>query len=1099
MRKLLFVFALFFFIPFTLLAQNKTIKGNVVDENGKPTEGVTITVKGNKKELTQTDKSGNFSIAVAENGKVDLIFTSTQYKTQTITADGTENLSVKLETQITTGDEVIVVGYDVVKRKYSNVTLSTVDKTQLKDIPVNSAAEALTGRLAGVQVTSDEGQPGADATINIRGKTSITQDGSPLYIVDGIRLDDGLNSISPQDIDNVVVLKDAAATAIYGASGANGVIIITTKSGKNTKGKTTVSYNGQIGYSQLPHELGVMDPYNFVAYQWERESPVNFPNTPSVSDSSILSPYATSWDSVLAYKNKPLVDWQHLVFGQNAFQQTHNVSISGGTDITQYNLSFTDNEQQGILLNTGYNRKLVSFKLDHKLNDKAKMGFNVRYNANDIDGSDASDPGTTSLNNLRQSIRYTPILLPGQTIYTNNTQLENATYAAAGISLINPLLLQQQQYRQNQTTILNLNSYFSYTLTRYLTFKSTFGYDVNSQTMNAFNDTITIAAYKANQQPTATINTILKTTLDNSNVLSFNAGDINSKSRFNDKNDLTALIGQELYLTDTKTTQFGATLFPIGITAITALENMGQGIIDPSITNTTEIPSNVASFFSKVNYAYDKKYFLSYSFRADGTSKFEYNPERQWGYFNSGQFAWKIYNENFMKKVSFITDLKLRASLGEAGNNKIADFAYLTQFTGLNPTTPATNIYYYLNGQPVVGLAPPANSLANDFLIWETTVSKNIGLDVSMFKNRLNLTTDVYWNHTINLLIDNQSLPTSTGYTAQYQNIGSTTNNGVEFQLSAIVIKKKDFNWTANFNLSFNKNLIQSLGDAAPILVSSGAVGNADDFIIKAGTPVGSMYGYVSDGFYKTSDFTFTNGTPTLKPGVANDQGILGVAPAPGVMKLKSVSHTKTYNGLSDSLTTSSDRTIIGNPNPKFYGGLNQQFGYKGFDFSIFINFTYGDQVLNANKIEFTSGYTPGANLLSVMDGRWSNIDPTTGKWVTDSATLSKLNAKATIWSPLINSSTNAFIPVSWAIEDASFIRINNVTLGYSLPVKFLKRFKVSKLRLFATVNNLAVITNYSGYDPEVNTRRASPTTPNVDYSAYPRSRTYIIGVNLSL
>jgi hypothetical protein len=345
------------------------------------------------------------------------------------------------------------------------------------------------------------------------------------------------------------------------------------------------------------------------------------------------------------------------------------------------------------------------------------------------------------------------------------------------------------------------------------------------------------------------------------------------------------------------------------------------------------------------------------------------------------------------------------------------------------------------------------------------------------------------------LLINNPSIPTSSGYTSQLQNIGSTANNGIEFQVSAFIIQKKAFNYNANFNISFNKNEIKSLGGINPIPISSGAVGTSNDFIIQQGAPVGAMYGYLSDGFYMPSDFTNGNFT-ALKTGVADSRLITGIAPKPGTMKLKRLEPPVA----GDSLVQTTDRTVIGNPNPKFFGGLNQMVNYKGWDFSIFVNFSYGGQVLNANKIEFTNGYTPDANMLSVMNNRWTNVDPSTGLLVTDSTKLTALNKNAKIWSPLVTSSSNAFFPVSWAIEDASFLRINNITIGYSLPSnRLFKKAGITKFRVYATANNVAIITRYTGYDPEVNTRRNTPATPGVDYSAYPRSRTFLVGVNLSL
>jgi len=334
-------------------------------------------------------------------------------------------------------------------------------------------------------------------------------------------------------------------------------------------------------------------------------------------------------------------------------------------------------------------------------------------------------------------------------------------------------------------------------------------------------------------------------------------------------------------------------------------------------------------------------------------------------------------------------------------------------------------------------------------------------------------------------------VPTTSGYVNQIQNVGATANNGFEAQVSASVIQKRNFSWNASFNVSFNQNEVLSLGKQTSFLQSSGWAGsnNPADYIIKVGSPVGSMYGLVNDGYYTVDDFDYNSATQayTLKPGVPNDISVTGLTPQPGIIKYKDL------NG--DSIVNSKDERIIGNANPKFFGGLNQQFQYKNFDLSIFINFQYGNDIFNDNKLEFGSGYTPNANLLSIENSRWKTIDAN-GNVVTDPKALAELNKNATLWRPITTGS--AFYPQSWAVEDGSFIRINNITFGYSLPNSLIKKMKMQRFRAYVTVNNLGVITNYSGYDPEVNTRRSTPMTPGVDFSAYPRSTSYIFGLNVT-
>ncbi|TAM98616.1 MAG: TonB-dependent receptor, partial [Chitinophagaceae bacterium] len=407
---------------------------------------------------------------------------------------------------------------------------------------------------------------------------------------------------------------------------------------------------------------------------------------------------------------------------------------------------------------------------------------------------------------------------------------------------------------------------------------------------------------------------------------------------------------------------------------------------------------------------------------------------------------------------------------------------YLTQFN--------TDAYYGLNNQLVTAFAPVALTNAN--LKWEAAVSRDIGLDISLFNSRLQVTADYYRNKSKDLLV-NVPVPTTSGYTSQIQNVGATANNGFELQVNVAIIQTKNFSWNANFNISFNNNKVLSLGgQEQSFLINSGWAGSANpaDYIVKVGAPVGSMYGLVTDGYYTLDDFNYDPNTQTyaLKPGMVDNKNVTGLYPQPGMIKFKGL------NG-DTLIDNNTDRTIIGNANPKFFGGINQQFTWKNFDASIFLNFQYGNNVFNDNRLAFYSGYITNGNLLSIANGRWRTINAQ-GQVVTDPKELAALNQNAKLWIPMTTGSS--WTPQSWAVEDGSFIRINNITLGYTLPQQLTKKVGIQKFRIYVTGNNLAVITNYSGYDPEVNVRRSTPMTPNVDFSSYPRAKAYIAGVNVT-
>jgi TonB-dependent starch-binding outer membrane protein SusC len=1044
--------------------QSHAITGTVSD-GGTPLPGVSVVEKGTSNG-TVTDAEGKFSLSVSPDATLSISFIG--MKSIELPVGTQTTFTITMESDLRELDEVVVIGYGEIERKDLASSVSTLQSKQLKDIPINSAAQAISGRLAGVQVITAEGSPDADVQIRVRGGMSLTGSNSPLYIVDGTPIENALNVLSPQDIESISVLKDASATAIYGARGANGVVIITTKSGSKD-GKTTVNYNGMVGVRQLAKKLDVWKPYDFVNYQYERS------RGGTASENSFLDTYGTYEDLEL-YKGVPAVDWQDEVFGQDAMMQTHNFSVNKGGESTSFNLSVTSNKEEGVMIGSDFDRKLVSFKMDHKVSKLASVGFNVRYNNTVVNGAGTSASGSSSLNRLRHSVKYRPYVSLGESIDSYDADYAQETNANS-LSLINPILLAAAEYKKSKRTTANFGGNVKLRFTDYLTFTSTLGVDFYTQQENMFNDTITSVS-KSNGQgkPMASIDLYNRQTLNNSNVLAFNSEKLKS---FPADHAVTMMIGQEILEMVNKTNFQDYRLFPVGITPDLAFGSMQLGTAQPT-SFTKEEEEKLLSFFSRASYSYKDKYSITASVRADGSTKFI--PGNQWGYFPAASLMWRVSSEEFMQSLgNFFSDVKLRASYGTIGNNRIGNFLYTTMF---EPTS-----FYGVNNNQVIGYE--ANSLANENLQWEATVSRNIGLDFGLFHNQLQVYVDVY-KHTSKDLLLNRLVPENSGYQAQTQNIGKTLNKGIEIQLSGTPLNRGDFRWDANFNISFNRNEIVSLGPGLEsMIVPSGWAGSNQpaDYAAFVGGSMGTIWGLKTAGWYTVDDFDYdaTTETYTLKEGVPTNKGITSLDPKPGVIKFEDIDDS----GVIDD----KDRTVIGKTSPKFFGGLNQTFTYKNFDLSLFINFQVGNDVLNANKLEFTSGYTVNSNLLSEMSGRWRNVNDA-GEVVTDPAALTALNANATIWSPLTTASS--FYVHSWAVEDGSFVRLNNLTLGYSLPANLLSKLKITKFRVYGTANNLAVITNYSGYDPEANTRRGSPLTPGVDYAAYPRSKAYLVGVNLT-
>ena len=1073
--KKLFLLLTLLVISSLSFAQNRMVSGKVVDSTGSPIQSVTIVVSAkNYKKTIQSDKNGGFSLKTDVTGKLTLSFSAVGYKLYSATSENESPINVTLRKEISVMDEVVInVGYGTLKKKELSSSVSSITAKDLKDVPVNSAAEALNGRLAGVTATTSEGSPDADIKVKVRGGMSITNDNSPLYIIDGVQVENGLSTLSPQDIQSIDVLKDAAATAIYGARGANGVIVISTKSGK--VGKLKLSYSGFVGVKKLTSTLDVLDPYEYVLYQSER-------SRGSASDSTtFLGNFGSTWDTLANYKNAAPVNWQKQIMGNTGIQNTHSISGSGGTKQLTYNFGYTYNGEKAIVMNSRYVRHLASAKVDYKLNKKIKLGGVVRYTNQNVYGSGVSDTKGSAYSRLRNSVKYRPYLSSGQDIDEQDPLADQQV--GNGLSLTNPILLNDAEYRRKYTNSLNLSANVSYTIKKNFVFKSTFGYEDKRFMDFQFSDSLTsYSVIQGSRKPIASLDSQFTNTITNSNVFTYSLKGVKNK------HDFDFLLGEETYDLRTKNQSSLFGLYPNYISPDYAFNHTDTATAFPGYPKPVlKSRYTSLSFFSRINYSYKKKIIASINVRTDGASKFA--PGQRWGVFPAGSLAWRIKEEKFLSKVNFINDLKIRGGFGLVGNNRIGNYLYLNTFFNDN------QYYYGLNNQPVYAYYPSA--LPNKNLRWESTVNRNLGLDVTLYKNRFDLSVDVYNNSSKDLLLF-VPIASTYGYNSQYQNIGKTSNKGLEIQLSAVVMKKKhNFNWNASYNMSFNQNKVVELGvnqNSFYPAASWGVSGQPTDYIVRIGDPVGSMYGLVTDGFYTVNDFDYNNGVYTLKAGVVNNSSIIGTI-QPGSIKFKDL------NG--DTLVDlNKDRTIIGNPTPKFTGGLTQTFTYKQWDMSVFLNFSYGNDVYNANKIEFTNGYTANSNLLGLMKDRWRTItaDGQTAQWVSGNTVygiapdqLQALNQNAKYWSPLKGS--GAFYPHSWAIEDGSFLRVNNITVGYTLPVKSLVKYKMSKLRFYATVNNLYVFTNYSGFDPEVSVK-SSQLTPNLDYSAYPKSRSFIFGIN---
>jgi TonB-linked SusC/RagA family outer membrane protein len=597
-----------------IYAQNATLNGKVTDENGTPLEGVTVKLKG-ANSGTQTSNTGTYKISIPGTSAV-VVFSYVGYKNVERKVTTATTLNVQMEKNNATLDELVVIGYQSVKRKDVMASVSSISAKDLRDIPANSAAEVLNGRLAGVTATSAEGSPDANIRIRVRGGMSITGDNSPLYILDGVQVENALNLLSPQDIQSIDVLKDAAATAIYGARGANGVVVITTKSGK--KGKMKVSYNAFVGVKDLAKKLGVLDPYDYTFYQYERT------RGNATDSASFAKAFGTRFDTLGVYKNVNAVDWQDEVFGNTGELRSHNVNVTGGTNKLTYDFGGTNYKDIAVVRNSTLNRNMGYAKLQFSPIKKLKMGATARYMVQDVFGAGVSDEKGSSYNRLRNAVRYRPFLSATQDIDDADPLADPSV--GNGLNLVNPIQLTEQEYRKRTTYSKNASFNLSYNIVKNLTFTSNVGFDDNAIVDRKFSDSATpYSVLQGSRKPIMSIDSINRTTITNSNVLTYAVNNLNGK------HDFSFLIGEETYDMETKTVNNLFRLLPNGIAPNDAFFYRVKGAAVAGYPKLNQTKYTNLSLFSRMSYSYMDKYLFSANVRADGASKF--SESNRWGYF----------------------------------------------------------------------------------------------------------------------------------------------------------------------------------------------------------------------------------------------------------------------------------------------------------------------------------------------------------------------------------------------------------------------------------------------------------------------------------
>ena len=1052
-------------ISLSVSAQNVTVKGTVKDKTGETVIGASVVEKGNTGNGTITDIDGNFSLSVPANATIVISYVG--MTTQEVPLKGQTQFDIVMEDDAQALEEVVVIGYGSVKRKDLTGSVATVNSEVLAAVPVASATEALTGKMAGVQITTTEGSPDAEMKIRVRGGGSITGDNTPLFIVDGFPVE-SISDIPASDIEDMTVLKDASSTAIYGSRGANGVILVTTKSGK--EGKVSVNYNAYYSWKKIAKTMDVLDPYDYAKWQYELAM--------LKDDVTSYEQFFGKYEDMDMYQNIPYNDWQDLTFGRTGHTFNHNLSITGGTDRIRYSFSYAHMNDKAIMEGSNYKRDNFSLKLNTKPTKNTTLDFSVRYSETDIRGGGANETSSTldSDKRLKYSVIYTPIPLANldESAGSSDDDLGN---------LYHPVTAIYDNDRLKERKQLNMNGSFGWEIFENFKIKTEFGYDDYRNNDQRFWGTTTYyiknTPAAANQgKPAIRMTNQFRHRFRNTNTINYDF----AKVLNNEDHNLNLLVGHEWIITKENELLNEVHGFPEWISANEAwkLTNI-QGTTPYNIQNTLDPDDKLMSYFGRLNYDYQSKYLVSATFRADASSKF--SADNRWGFFPSAAVAWRISSESFMEGArGWLDDLKLRFSYGTAGNNNIPS-GQLVQVYNSNTTS-------WING--FSNYWAPSKTMANPDLKWETTITRNLGLDFTLFGGKLNGTVEAYMNTTKDLLIE---FPVSgTGYDTQYRNMGETQNKGIEATVNWTIVNKKNWGLSLNANIGFNKNEIKDLGIMQDFgqdtQWASTEIGQ--DFWIAKGGSVGQMRGYRADGRYEVSDFVGYDAASEswiLRDDVTDCSAVVGTL-RPGMMKLKDLD--------GDGAVTAGyeDREIIGDANPLATGGFGINARAYGFDLSANFNFSIGNDIYNANKIEYTmtSKYQYRNLITEMADGkRWTNLNPD-GTICNDPEQLAAMNANTTMWSPM----TQRMVFSDWAVEDGSFLRLNTLTLGYTLPKSLTNKVHIQNLRFYVTGYNLFCITGYSGFDPEVSTALQTNLTPGVDYSAYPKSRQFVIGVNLN-
>ncbi|WP_289090540.1 TonB-dependent receptor [uncultured Bacteroides sp.] len=1028
---------------FAEVLQERTVTGVVTSgTDGEALIGVSVQVKERPQVGTITDFEGRYSLQARSNETI--VFSYIGFKSQEVKASKTV-VNVELEEDSEILDEVVVVGYGTMKRSDLTGSVVSVGEDEIKQSIVTSLDQALQSKAAGVSVTQNSGTPGGGISVSIRGINSLNGN-EPLYVIDGVAISGNndsnssvLSSINPSDVVSMEILKDASATAIYGSRASNGVVLITTKQGQ--AGKTRITYEGYYGLQQLPKKLGVMNLREYAEYQNLRAEVIGFGERAEFADISLLGEGT---------------DWQGEIF-QNASMHNHQLNISGGNDNVKYSLSAGYLQQEGIAIGSDFERFSARVNMDNKITKWLSTG--LRASVAQTTQNNTIDSG----NIIRTAIEQLPDTPARNPDGSWGAQAENMY----GTYFSNPVAEALMRENYNRGLQMYVDFFADVTLWKGLVFRAEYAGNYYYSNTYQYTPSYDYGHYVQSSTGSRGANNGSNWTLKT--YLTYNG-------TFG-KHNISVMAGHEAQENSYETLYASRDNY-----LFNTIHELNMGDSSTAKNSSGRGSSAIESYYGRLNYGYDDRYLATFTVRGDGSSSF--GPANRWGVFPSMALAWKINNEKFLKDVKWLNNLKLRLGWGLVGNQSASSYAY-----GVTMASAAS----------IWGTGFYAGNYPNDKLKWEETKAWNAGIDLNLFDNRVEFIFDTYLKNTDNLLMQ-ASLPSYvTGIiNSPWVNAGAMENKGAEFTLNTVNISKKDFTWRTGITISFNKNKITKLYTETAGL--SGTIDGAQTLTYSTvGQPVGQYYGYKVIGMFKEeSDFYQRDADGNFLLDKNGNRLPVALPENQHIAKDEVWVGDYIFEDLNgDGVIDEQDRTYLGNPEPKFSYGFNNTFTYKGFDMNIFINGVYGNKLVNLFRQDFTNPMR-NSNLLKEVTGiaHVELIDPAQPEEIwnvhvsnPESATVQRLN---TADGNDNNRMSSRFV------EDGSYLRIKNISLGYTFPQKWTRKWHIENLRVYMNIQNAFTFTKYKGYDPEVGAYNYNVLLRGVDYARYPSQRIYTVGLNLS-